>query len=129
MDYEERLLDYIDTLDVGFPIYSDTASETSSISVAMLPGSRTVQEYYDGIKDKEYIHEIQVKAKSGERDSATKALILIGQELDDVEELPSHEEVYDFNGIEVTNELFFSEATTDGWIYFRLQIKSYLTIY
>lgn len=129
MDYEKRLLDYIDTLGVPFQIYTDTTAEESSISVAMLPGSSTVQEYYDGIKDKEYIHEIQVKAKVNERDKATQALLEIGERLGDVDDIPSQVGAYDFGHIDVTNELFFSEATTEGWIYFRLQIKSYLTVY
>lgn len=129
VDYEERLLDFIDTLGVGFPIYTDTTSENSSISVAMLPGSRTIQEYYDDAKDKEFIQEIQVKAKNSEREEATQALMKIGEHLSDVPDIPSEAGSYDFNGIEVTNEMFFSEATTDGWLYFRLQIKSYLTIY
>lgn len=129
MDYEKRLLDYIDTLNIGFPIYTDTTAEDSSISVAMLPGSTTVQEYYDGVKDKEYIYEIQVKAKTNEREKATQALLSIGEYLGDVNDIPSLTGAYDFGHINVSNELFFNEATTDGWIYFRLQIKSYLTVY
>lgn len=129
MDYEERLLDYIDTLGVEFPIYSDTTSSESSISVASLPGSRTIQEYYDGVKEKEFIHEIQVKATQEERDKAMNTLATIGQALDDVEDIPSQGKAYDFDKINITNEVYFSQATTGGWIYFRLQIKSILTIY
>lgn len=129
VDYEKQLLNKINEFGVGFPIYTDVNSSDSSISVASLPGSRTLQEYYDGIKDKEYIHEIQIKAKSHERDKATKALADIGIELDDVIDIPSQDGSYDFNNIVVTNEMFFSEATTDGFIYFKIQIKTLLTIY
>lgn len=129
MDYEDRLLDHIDTLDLEFEVFTDTNDENSSISVVALPGSRTINEFYDGIKDKEYIHEIQIKCKVAERDLATKSLTTVAKSLDQEIDIPSKDGSYDFNDVDVTNEIFFSEATTDGWMYFKIQIKSLLTIY
>lgn len=128
MDFEDRLLDTIKIFNVGFPIYTDVNSSQSSISVVMLPGSRTVQEYFDGKKDKEYLYEMQIKASTSERNEATSALAEIGAKLDDVDAINSNNNSYEFNDVQVTNEIYYSDVTDDGWIYFRLQIKAFLTI-
>ncbi len=129
MDYEDRLIDEVETIARNYPIFADINSVNSSISVATLPASTTIRKYYDGIVDKEYVSELTVKAKASERELATKELAAIGAELAELDDIPSSNGSYDFGGITVTNELFFLEATTDGWIYFKLQIKSLLTVY
>jgi|LSQX01.2.fsa_nt_gb hypothetical protein len=129
MDYEDRLMEKIEEVASKYPIFTDVVSEDSSISVATLPASTVVRQYYNGISDKEYIHELTAKAKASERAQATKELAAIGVKLEQLADIPSNNQSYDFGGITVTNELFFSEATTDGWIYFRLQIKTLLTVY
>ncbi len=129
MDYEARLLEKVEEVASKYPIFTDVVSEESSISVATLPASTVVRQYYNGISDKEYIHELTAKAKASERDQATKELAAIGVKLEQFADIPSSNQSYDFGGITVTNEMFFSEATTDGWIYFKLQIKTLLTVY
>jgi len=129
MDYEDRLLDKLDAMSLGFPVYPDVNASVSSISVAALPGSTTVRTYYDDVVDKEYIHEIKIKARETERQLAVAALMKAGQELDKTTDIESEDDSFDFGGITVTNELFFSEATTEGWMFFTLQIKSLLTVW
>lgn len=129
MDYEERLIDAVEKIAKNYPIFADINGTSSSISVATLPASTTIRKYYDGIVDKQYINELTVKAQASDRKLATKELAAVGAELAELKDIPSNNGSYDFGGIAVTNEMFFSEATTDGWIYFKLQIRSLLTIY
>ena len=129
MDYEDRLLEEVESIAEAYPIFADINSEGGSIAVATLPASTVVREYYNGITDKEYIHELTVKARASEREVATKELAAVGVKLEQLADIPSQNGSYDFGGVTVTNEMFFSEATTDGWIYFKLQIKTLLTVY
>lgn len=129
MDYEKQLLSKVSTIAESYPVFADINSTITSISVATLPASTTIRKYYDGVEDKEYIHELTVKAKASEREFATQELASVGQQLEKIDDIPSGDNSYDFGGINVTNEMFFSEATTDGWIYFKMQIKTLLTVY
>ncbi len=129
IDFEERIADYIDSLGVGIPLFYDTTAKDESVSLTRLPGGRTIQEYYDGIIDKQLIYELTVKAKETERTRVVKALGTITEHLINLEELPSEDDSFDFQKIRVSNEAFFVEATTDGFIYFRLHFQPILTIY
>lgn len=129
IDFEERVADYIDTLDVGFELVYDTNLEVESVSLARLPGGRTIREYYDGIKDKQLNYELTIKAKRTSRPQAISALGKITDKLSQLEELDSENGSYDFQKIEISNEMYFNEATTDGFIYFRAHFQPCLTIY
>lgn len=129
IDFEDRIADYIDDLDVGIPLFYDTNTEGESISLARLPGGQTIREYYDGIKEKQYIYELTVKAQQKDRDKTINALGTISDELGNLEELESHDGSFDFDRIVISNEMFFSEATTDGFIYFKVHFQPILTIY
>lgn len=129
IDFEARLSDYIEGLGTNFPVYNDTTVGDESISLTRLPGSRTIQEYYDGIKDKRYIYELTIKAKQPNRQLAVDTLGRITDELEDLEELASQDGSFDFQRIEVSNEVYFSEAKTEGVVFFKANIQPILTIY
>ena len=129
IDFEDRIADYIDTLNVGLPLFYDTTTDDESISLTRLPGGRTIQEYYDGILDKQLIYELTVKAKKENRPKVIEALGTVTEHLINLGNLKSEDNSFDFQKIEVSNEAFFVEATTDGFIYFRLHFQPILTIY
>lgn len=107
----------------------DRNSEESSLSLSRLPGGRIVQMYMDQTIDKELIFEITAKVKRNERLTAINALTKITDELNELDILQSDDGSFDLLDIEVSDELHFSEVTTDGFIYFRLDFKALLTIY
>lgn len=107
----------------------DRNSEESSLSLSRLPGGRIVQMYMDKTIDKELIFEITAKVRRNERVTAINALTKITDELNELDILQSDDGSFDLLDIEVSDELHFSEATTDGFIYFRLDFKALLTIY
>lgn len=129
IDFEERVADYIDTLDVGFDLVYDTNLEKESVSLARLPGGQVVRQYYDGIQDKQLNYELTIKAKKENRPKAISALSKITDKLSQLGELKSDNGSYDFQKIDISNEMYFNEATTDGFIYFRAHFQPYLTIY
>lgn len=110
-------------------MFYDTNSEGESLSLARLPGGNVIQEYYDGTKDKRLNYEIQAKIKPQSRQATVSGLTKLTDELNDLEDLSSSDGSFDFNQIEVGNELYFTEATEEGYIYFRLDFQPTLTIY
>lgn len=129
MDFEDRLADYIDTLDVGLKLVYDYTNSDESMSIARLPGGQITQEYFDGTVDKELLFEIEAKVKPENRILAMNALYRLTESLNDLVTLPSLDGSFDFIRIRVTNEIFFSEATTGGFNFYRINIKPELTIH
>lgn len=128
LDYEDRLLGYLDTLGLSFRVLADANSSTESISLVQMPGGRVIREYQDGIQDKRLTHFIQIKALDTRRQAAVASLHIIATALDDLEELPSHNDTYEFSDIAITNEPYYFQAGEDGFIYFRMSFQSELTI-
>ena len=122
-DFEDRLLDYLDSLHLGFRVYAD-ANRDASISVSRMPNSRVMQEYMDGSKDKRYTFLIQVKARDEQRNEAVNALQIISDSLIDLEQLPSSNNSYEFNDIIVTNEPYQFSRDDAGYIFFRMSIQA-----
>lgn len=129
LDYEDRLMDYLDTLRLQFRVMADSNSADESISVVSMPGSLTIRQYQDGAKDKRFTHFIRIKAKDTNRNIAEDTLQLIASALSDVEELPSQNDSYEFNVINITNEPYLFQVGTDGFIYFQMSIQTELTIF
>lgn len=129
LDYEDRLLDFIDTLEVGFPVYADSNTENSSISVVRMPGGRTLLEHYDGTKEKQYNLFVQIKAKQEERQLAVDAVQIIADALDEALDIPSENNSYEYGQTTVSNEPYFMGSDTNGGYYFRFSFQSELTIF
>lgn len=110
-------------------MFYDTNSPGESLSLSRLPGGNVVQEYYDGTKEKRLNYELQAKVKPESRQKTVVALTELTDELNELQDLSSLDESFDFNRITVGNELYFSEATEEGYIYFRLDFQPVLTIY
>lgn len=129
IDFEDRLLDLIDSLDIEFPTYADSNDVDSSISVVRMPGSRTVSEDYDGNKDKSYKYFVQIKCDQTERQTAIKAMELLADELDEVVDIPSLNNSYEYLGTTISNEPYFMGQNTEGGLFFRFMIETELSIY
>lgn len=129
IDYEDRLLDYIESLDIDYPVYTDSNDIDSSISVVRMPGSRTVSEDFEGNKDKAYKYFVQLKCDETERQKAVQALELLADELDDVIDIPSQNNSYEYLGTTISNEPYFMGQNTEGGLFFRFLIETELSIY
>ena len=127
MDFQERLADYIDSLNLGIPLFNDTNDTDASISLYSLPGSNVIRTYYDGTTDKRLNYELQVKAPITDRDKTVSALTTIRRKLESLERLESSDGSFLFNSITVSSEVYLNDATTDGNIYFRTTFIAEIT--
>lgn len=119
MDLQERLADYIDSLKVGIELYNEFNSEENSISLYSIVGGRTIQEYMDGSKNKDLNFELQVKVRLDDRDLGFNALSKICHKLENLEELESLDDSFQFKHIKVSSDPYFMDAGVDNYIYYR----------
>lgn len=97
-----------------------------SLSIMAMPGgAETV--FFDGTRDKEY--QVQVNAKSKNQMDCFNALTYIYQSLEDLEELPSDNGSYEFNGIETKSLPSLLEQDEQGFYIYVLSLSAKITIY
>lgn len=129
MDFTDRVIAHLNGLSLPFRTFAYANATGESIAVSSMPGGRTIQEYYDGIKDKRFTYFVQVKVNADKTQQAEQVLQRIASELDDLEDLPSLNSSYDFIDIIITNEPYHFQRTDAGDIYFRMSFQAELTIY
>lgn len=129
MDLQERLADYLASLNTGLPVFNEYNSDSSSISIYALAGGRTIQEYMDGIKEKSLNYEIQVKVKTEDRDEGYNALGLISRSLEELTELNSLNGSFEFNKISISSEQYLTDVSKDNYMYFTFTFTAYVTVH
>lgn len=97
-----------------------------SISIMAMPGGAEV-EYMDGTRDKDY--QIQVNAKSKNQLNCYNALNYIYQVLENLQELPSLNDSYEFNKIKTTSLPSLLQQDEQGFYIYVLSISAKITIY
>ena len=127
MDFIERLTERVNEIP-DMPIncrigYLDTSE---SFVVYPLPGSKTVTEYMDGTKDQQLNFEFAMKSKSQSKIHAT--LWLVQNILDDLDELESQDNSFEFNNLIITNKPFINNADDQGFFTFLLDVQAQITI-
>lgn len=129
MDLQERLADYLASLNTGLPVFNEYNSDSNSISIYALAGGRTIQEYMDGIKEKSLNYEIQVKVKTEDRDEGYNALRLISRSLEELAELNSSNGSFEFNKISISSEQYLTDVSKDNYMYFTFTFTAYVTVH
>lgn len=129
MDLQERLADYLASLNTGLPVFNEYNSDSNSISIYALAGGRTIQEYMDGIKEKSLNYEIQVKVKTEDRDEGYNALGLISRSLEELTELGSGNGSFEFNKITISSEQYLTDVSKDNYMYFTFTFTAYVTVH
>lgn len=129
MDLQERLADYLASLNTGLPVFNEYNSDSNSISIYALAGGRTIQEYMDGIKEKSLNYELQVKVKTEDRDEGYNALGLISRSLEELTELNSSNGSFEFNKISISSEQYLTDVSKDNYMYFTFTFTAYVTVH
>lgn len=129
MDLQERLADYLASLNTGLPVFNEYNSDSNSISIYALAGGRTIQEYMDGVKEKSLNYEIQVKVKTEGRDEGYNALGLISRSLEELTELNSSNGSFEFNKISISSEQYLTDVSKDNYMYFTFTFTAYVTVH
>lgn len=128
MDFIDRIKESINFID-GLPIKirKGYLSADESLVIYPLPGGQVITEFYDGIKDQQLNYEIAMKSKDG--DKIEKVLWLISDYLEQIEELKSQNETFEFNNLTITSKPFINDADEQGWFVFLLDFQVKLTTY
>lgn len=128
MDFIDRIKESINSID-GLPIKirKGYLSADESLVIYPLPGGQVITEFYDGIKDQQLNYEIAMKSKDG--DKIEKVLWLISDYLEQIEELKSQNETFEFNNLTITSKPFINDADEQGWFVFLLNFQVKLTTY
>lgn len=97
-----------------------------SLSIMAMPGGEET-EYFDGSRDKNY--NVQINAKSKNQMNCFNALTTIYQTLENLEDLPSANNSYEFNKIETKSLPSLLEMDEQGFYIYVLSISAKITIY
>lgn len=127
MDFIDRLKDSINTLSLPLKMRTGYLSDKETLVIYSMPGSKTTQLYMDGTKDVNLNYEIAMKSKDGQ--SIETTLWNIQDYIENILEIDSKDNSFEFNGINITNKPFISEADTQGWFVFLLDVTANVTIY
>jgi len=125
LDFTTQLHDFVNGLDLPFPIEIGALDVEDSISLYALPGGKTVREFYNGIADKDLNYEFGVKTEN--QALAIETLDKIAHALCEAD-IPSGNNSYDFRGIKTSSEPFQAFIDENFWIY-QLTIIAELTVY
>lgn len=122
MDLLERLADSIDSVKgIPMPCSMGFLNGEDTLCVYSMPGSRTVEEYFDGTKEREMLYEVGFNTKDQEK--ANETLWLISNHLDELSTLTSEDGSFVFLGIKISETPFVSEQDTQGNSTYLLGIK------
>lgn len=128
MDLIERLKDSVNTID-SLPLrcVSGYLKPEESFVVYPLPGSKVIQQFYDGVKDMQLNFEFAMKSKDQHKIHQT--LWSVQTFLEELEELSSADGSFDFDGITVTNKPFITNLDDTGYYIFNLDVAVEVTSY
>lgn len=128
MDFIYRLVDSINSIQgLKNKIRTGYLNDNESLVIYPLAGSRTVQQFYDGVKEQELNYEIAMKSKDGQKLDDT--LWQIQNYLEQLTELNSQDNSFDFDWLEITNKPFIEQFDEQGWFVFSIDFKAHITIY
>ncbi|MCS5737440.1 capsid protein, partial [Herbiconiux daphne] len=130
LDLTDALYNKLSGINLPYPLKQNINDETDSIALYTLAGGTTLVEFYDGTKDKRLNYEIRGKAQDPQH--IEEAVYLISESLEklqDIYDLQSSNNSFEFGGIILQNEPYFSDAQEDGFFYFSLTFGVNVTIF
>lgn len=126
MDFLHQLKNHInENLNLPFQMKIGYLDDQESLVVYTLPGSSVKRVYYDGTRELTLNIEIAIKSKQGQL--AEESLWQIASLLEVLEDLPSANESFELEDIEVTSRPFMNEVHEQGRLVFLLNAKVNIT--
>lgn len=125
LDFAERLHEYVEGLELEYPVHIGSLDTEESISIYALPGGKIKQKFFDGTADRLLNYELGIKTKHQRK--AIECLDKIAEALPEAI-IVSENGSYDFRGIEIASEPFNS-AEDEHFFYHNLSIIAELTTY
>ncbi|EOE6413460.1 minor capsid protein [Enterococcus hirae] len=122
MDLWERVADSIDSVKgLPMPCMMGFLNGEDTLCVYTLPGSRTIEEYFDGTREREMLFEVGFNTKDQEK--ANRTLWLISNHLEELSSLGSNDGSFKFISSEISDTPFVSEQDNQGLSTYLLDIK------
>ncbi len=128
MDFLERLTDRVNLIptlpkncEMG---YLDVGE---SFVVYPLPGSRVIREYMDGVKEQQLNFEFAMRSQS--QATINQTLWLVQNELENLDDIPSGNESFEFIDLTITNKPYINQADDKGLFVFLLDIQAKITVF
>ena len=130
LDFETSVLNKVKTYTLPYPfkISLGVLLSEDNITIASLPGSRTLKGYMDGVQDKELYYEVAIKVKNKQL-QAIQSLTSIAEQLEREENITSGKGSFDYQGIELTDLPFLEGQDMQGYILYRMKFTAVLTVY
>ncbi|GAA0415066.1 minor capsid protein [Virgibacillus salarius] len=128
MDFMQRLNERINSID-QLPIESKMGylGADESLVLYPLPGSQIVTQYMDGTTDQQLNYEIAMKSKV--QSKIHQSLWAIQTELENLTELESQDNSFEFEELIITNKPFINNADEQGWFVFLLNVQANITVF
>ncbi|WBX81291.1 minor capsid protein [Virgibacillus salarius] len=128
MDFMQRLNERINSID-QLPIESKMGylGADESLVLYPLPGSQIVTQYMDGTTDQQLNYEIAMKSKV--QSKIHQSLWAIQTELENLTELESQDNSFEFEELIITNKPFINNADEQGWFVFLLDVQANITVF
>lgn len=128
MDFLDRLQDKVNEIpQLPIELKQGYLDSGESFAIYPIPGSRTVTEYMDGVKEQALNLEIAMQSKSYKKIHDT--LWMVQNELENLEELESHDGSFEFEDLTITNKPFINQIDDQGWFVFLLDIQANITVF
>lgn len=128
MDFLDRLQDKVNEIpQLPIELKQGYLDASESFAIYPIPGSRTVTEYMDGVKEQVLNFEIAMQSKSYKKIHDT--LWMVQNKLEDLDELESHDGSFEFEDLTITNKPFINQIDDQGWFVFLLDIQANITVF
>ncbi len=122
MDLYERLYDKIESLELPMNCYMGfLLDQENTLCVYPLPGSRTIEKYFDGTRERQMLYEIGFF--TDDQQLADQTMWMITEYLDQTETLESENDNFESFDIEVSETPFISQIDNRGLSTYLLDIK------
>lgn len=125
MDLLERLADTINELSLPIRCMLGYLGASDSLVVYPLPGGTVEEVYMDGRKDEVLNYEVAMKSRSQE--NISQSLWMITRHLQEVKDIQSETNSFEFDGLQITNMPFINQADDQGYYTFLLGVQIKVT--
>jgi hypothetical protein len=128
MDFMERLNERVNEISrLPMRCQMGYLGTGESFVVYPLPGSRTVTEYMDGVKEQQLNYEFAMRSQSHSKINQT--LWMVQNELESLGELYSSDGSFDFDELIITSKPFINDRNDQGFFTFLLDVQANITVF
>lgn len=127
IDFGQRLHDYVTELQLPFPVILGVLDRENFVTLYPLPRSKVVRKYYNKYVERQLDYEFNIKTE--DQVGAIRALSTLSTKLQQVKDVPSENNSYQFQKIKVANKSSLVGQDEHGFFFYKLTIEVLLITY